>query len=95
MNVKTARSWRGMVTFEHLVREGRMTVTIARRELLVALGGTPSPKKDRPALGGVAFSLGAGSGGARVLSHLLQSSSASRFTAGASEFFILSQSGER
>jgi hypothetical protein len=27
--------------------------------------------------------------------HLLQSSSASRFTAGASEFFILSQSGER
>jgi hypothetical protein len=27
--------------------------------------------------------------------HLPQSSSASRFTAGASEFFILSQSGER
>src|SRR6516164_1769093 len=32
----TARSWRGIV---HLAREGRMTVTIGRRELLVALGG--------------------------------------------------------
>jgi hypothetical protein len=30
-----------------------------------------------------------------VTSHLAQSSSASRFTAGAFEFFILSQSGER
>jgi hypothetical protein len=30
-----------------------------------------------------------------VTSHLAQSSSASRFTAGASAFFILSQSGER
>src|SRR5215471_14690888 len=38
-NVKTARSWRGIVTFTHLAREGRMTVTIARRELLAALGG--------------------------------------------------------
>ena len=38
MNVKTARSWRGMVTFAHLAREGRMTVTIGRRELLAALG---------------------------------------------------------
>src|SRR5262245_20881280 len=28
-----------MVTFAHLAREGRMTVTIGRRELLVALGG--------------------------------------------------------
>ena len=26
-------------SFTHLVREGRMTVTIGRRELLVALGG--------------------------------------------------------
>ena len=36
---KTARSWRGMVTFTHLAREGRMAVTIGRRELLAALGG--------------------------------------------------------
>src|SRR5262245_54540286 len=35
----TARSWRGIVGFTHLAREGRMTVTIGRRELLVALGG--------------------------------------------------------
>jgi putative ABC transport system substrate-binding protein len=38
-NVKTARSWRDIVTFTHLAREGRMTVTIGRRELLAALGG--------------------------------------------------------
>jgi hypothetical protein len=38
-NVKTARSWRGIVPFTHLAREGRMTVTIGRRELLAALGG--------------------------------------------------------
>ena len=36
---KTARSWRGILPFTHLAREGRMTVTIGRRELLVALGG--------------------------------------------------------
>src|SRR5262249_35358797 len=47
----------------------------------------PLSEKDRPALGGVAFSLGAGS--EHVLSHLPQSSSASRFTAGAAAFFIL------
>src|SRR6516162_1797786 len=35
----TARSWRGIVPFTHLAREGRMTVTLGRRELLVALGG--------------------------------------------------------
>src|SRR6516165_9565779 len=35
----TARSWRGIVPFTHLAREGRMTVTIGRRKLLVALGG--------------------------------------------------------
>src|SRR5262249_6107694 len=29
----------GIVSFTHLAREGRMTVTIGRRELLVALGG--------------------------------------------------------
>jgi hypothetical protein len=34
LNVKTARSWRGIVTFTHLAREGRMTVTIGRREYL-------------------------------------------------------------
>jgi hypothetical protein len=35
----TARSWRGIVPFTHLAWEGRMTVTIGRRELLAALGG--------------------------------------------------------
>ena len=39
LNVKTARPWRGIVAFTHLAREGRMTVTIGRRELLAALGG--------------------------------------------------------
>src|SRR5262249_3569504 len=39
LNVKTARSWRGIVPFTHLAREGRMTVTVGRRELLAALGG--------------------------------------------------------
>ena len=36
---KTAPSWRGIVPFTHLAREGRMTVSIGRRELLAALGG--------------------------------------------------------
>src|SRR5262249_31228388 len=35
----TARSWRGILPSTHLAREGRMTVTIRRRELLAALGG--------------------------------------------------------
>src|SRR5262249_24555368 len=39
LNVKTARSWRGIVPFTHLAREGRMTCTIGRRGLLAALGG--------------------------------------------------------
>src|SRR5215467_13438597 len=39
LSVKTARSWRGIVPFTRLAREGRMTVTIGRRELLAALGG--------------------------------------------------------
>src|SRR5262249_41418658 len=39
LTVKTARSWRGIVLFTHLAREGRMTVTIGRRELLAGLGG--------------------------------------------------------
>src|SRR5262249_46286162 len=34
----TARSRRGIVPFTHLAREGRMTVTIGRREMLAALG---------------------------------------------------------
>src|SRR5215467_15686228 len=37
--VRTARSWRGIVALTHLAREGRMTVTMGRRELLAALGG--------------------------------------------------------
>ena len=41
-NGKTGRSRRGIVTFTHLAREGRMTVTIGRRELLAALGGAAS-----------------------------------------------------
>ena len=32
LNGKTARSWRGIVPFTHLAREGRMTVTIGRRD---------------------------------------------------------------
>src|SRR5262245_4914016 len=36
--VRTARLSRGILPFTHLAREGRMTVTIARRQLLVALG---------------------------------------------------------
>src|SRR5262252_490780 len=39
LNGKTTRSWRAIVPFTHLAREGRMTVTIGRRELLAALGG--------------------------------------------------------
>src|SRR5262245_25866515 len=35
----TARSCRGILPSTHLAREGRMTVTIGRRELLAALGG--------------------------------------------------------
>ena len=42
LNGKTSRSWRGIVPFTHLAREGRMTVTIGRRELLAALGGGAS-----------------------------------------------------
>jgi|AmaraimetFIIA100_FD_contig_111_381003_length_747_multi_5_in_0_out_0_1 hypothetical protein len=39
LNVKTARSWRGILYFTHLAREGCMTVIIGRRELLAAFGG--------------------------------------------------------
>jgi ABC transporter substrate binding protein len=39
LNAKTTRSRRGIVAFTHLAREGRMTVTIGRRQLLAAIGG--------------------------------------------------------
>ena len=39
LNRKTARLLRAIVPFTHLAREGRMTVTIGRREFLAALGG--------------------------------------------------------
>ena len=39
LNGKTARSRRAIVPSTRLAREGRMTVIIGRRELLVALGG--------------------------------------------------------
>src|SRR5262249_41755686 len=39
LNAKTTRLRRASVPFTHLAREGRMTVTIGRRELLAALGG--------------------------------------------------------
>src|SRR6516162_7832708 len=39
LNGKTARLRRAIVPSTHLAREGRMTVTIGRRELLAALGG--------------------------------------------------------
>jgi len=35
---------RGIVPFTHLTREGRMTVTIGRRELLAALGGAAAAR---------------------------------------------------
>src|SRR5262245_41754581 len=38
LNGKTAGSCRGNLRFTQLAREGRMTVTIGRRELLAALG---------------------------------------------------------
>src|SRR6516162_5830990 len=45
--VRTARSWRGIVPFTHLALEGRMTVTIGRRELLAALGGASDTPTSR------------------------------------------------
>src|SRR5262245_61057751 len=44
LNGKTARLRRGILPSTHLAREGRMTVTIGRRELLVALGGAAAAR---------------------------------------------------
>jgi hypothetical protein len=63
---------------------------MAATNTTVHSGIPPLSERNRSALGSVAFSLGP-----LVLGHLLQSSSASRFNAGAAGFFILSQSGER
>src|SRR5262249_4733443 len=49
LNVKTAPSWRGIVPFTHLAREGRRTVTSGRRDLLAALGGAAAARQ-RPGL---------------------------------------------
>ena len=57
----TARLWRGILPSTHLAREGRMTVTIGRRELLAALGGVAARgARAEPAMPvvGFAFALG-------------------------------------
>jgi hypothetical protein len=71
------------------MRRSRWNVSISSKTLRKPSGGSASSTRygkfrsfARPAI-------------ALATSHLVQSSSASRFTAGAFEFFILSQSGER
>src|ERR1700746_3457700 len=53
LNVKTARSRRGIVSLGTLAREGRMTVIIGRRELLAALGGATAWPLAASALSGI------------------------------------------
>ena len=40
-----------ILPFTHLAREGRMTVTIGRRELLAAIGGAAAARGARAAAG--------------------------------------------
>ena len=84
---KTARSWRGIVPFTHLAREGRMTVTIGRRELLAALGGAaaawPLAARAQPAMPVIGFlNSGTREGFAHLLAAFHQSLNQAGFVEG-------------